>query len=600
LKKLVLYIFLLGSVYTAHAQYYLRGTITDENSQPLENVKITTVSDHMSSSSDNYGTFGITLQGLQDSLDLSLDGYESRRVAVNATQYQGITMKKTAATVRANTSNHSLVSITGDMDPGERVKLYEGNESYFSVTENTIVQTKDHPDASFALNIDKASYSNIRRFLTAQTEVPPDAVRTEELLNYFDLHYKTPPNKDVFGIESQLTDCPWSKNKLLYLNVDAQKLDLSNVAPSNLVFLIDASGSMDMPDKLPIIKAAFQMLVKNLRPVDSVSMVVFGGNVILWLRSTSGADGKKIIESIEKINADGETPGEAAIQLAYQTADSAFIAGGNNRVILATDGDFNVGESHEEELEKLIAREKESGVYLTCLGVGSGNLKDSNLEALATKGKGNYAYLDNIHEAQRVLVEEMTKNLYAIADNVSLTVSFNPDMVQSYRLIGFDNPKSAMADSNSVLEGGEIGSGNGLTAIFEVTLVSSGGIDSCLGEEGDIAQVKLNYNLPNDKKINTINYSCPDNYIKLDSTDKEYRFGAALVWFAMRLRNSPYIGKTDMNLVEKIASWNNIEKLAASSYDTDDYLQEEFVRLVDVAKRVYTTKKKKKKSDDDD
>jgi Ca-activated chloride channel homolog len=600
LKKLLLYIFSLGLLHTAHAQYYLRGVITDESGQPLVNVKITTLSDHMLYMSDNFGTFGIPLNGQVDSLSLDVDGYETKLVKVNASQYQTISLKKLPGTVRASTVNHSLVSITGDMDPTERVKLYEGNESYFSVTENPVVQTKDRADASFALNIDKASYSNIRRFLNAQSEVPPDAVRPEELLNYFDLHYKEPAKKNVFEIESQLTSCPWSNNKLLYLNVDAQKINLSSVAPSNLVFLIDASGSMDDPSKIDLIKAAFRMLAKNLRPIDKVSMIVFGGNVTLWLKSASGADGKKIIEAIEKINADGETPGEAAIRLAYNTADSTFISGGNNRVILATDGDFNIGKAKEEDLEKLIAQERESGVYLTCLGVGSGNLKDSNLEALATKGNGNYAYLDNIHEAQRVLVEEMTKNLYAVADNVSLTVSFNPNVIQSYRLIGFDNPKAAMADSNSVLEGGAIGSGNGLTAIFEVTPVSDSILNLSIKQKGQIALVKLNYNLPDDKKVNEIKYSCPDNYLKLDSTDNEYRFGAALVWFAMKLRNSPYIGKTELNNEEKLASWNSIENLAASSYDKDDYLQEEFVNLVEMAKKIYTAKKKKKKKDDDD
>jgi Ca-activated chloride channel family protein len=600
LKQLSLYLLFSGLCFTANAQYYLRGVITDENNQPLDNVRITTLSDHMTYYTDNYGSFGMAVNGLEDSLSLDLNGYDLKIVHINTSQFQSITLKRSPATARANTSNHALVSITGDMDAASRLTIYDGNESYFTMAENKPVLTKDHTDASFALNIDKASYSNVRRFLTSETAVPPDAVRTEELLNYFDLHYKQPAKNNLFEMQSQLTDCPWSANKLLYLNVNAQKIDLGSIPPSNLVFLIDASGSMDMPDKLPIIKAAFRMLVKNLRPIDSVSMIVFGGNVTLWLRSTSGADGKKIIQAIEKINADGETPGEAAIQLAYATADSAYIPGGNNRVILATDGDFNVGKVHEEELEKLIEREKLSGVYLTCLGVGSGNLKDSNLEALATKGKGNYAYLDNINEAQRVLVEEMTKNLYAVADNVSLNVSFNPNVIRSYRLIGFDNPKAAMADTGSVLEGGEIGSGNGLTAIFEITPVTPGIIDSCISEEGDVAKVTLTYTLPDQKNVHSVDYFCGDNYIHLDSTDREYRFGAALVWFAQKLRNSLYIGKTGMNSAEQIVYWNNIEKLAANSYDPDDYLQGEFVNLIELAKKVYTVKKKKKKKSDDD
>jgi len=583
LKRFIIHIAFLCPFISVNAQYYLRGEVKDDKNQPLQNVKMLLYSTHLLYYSGVSGGFGITTDALNDSMQLSLDGYETKTIAIKSDQFQEISLKPISLNSSGN--NLKLVSITKNLDKNSRFHLYEGDESYFSIIENDVVDANQYPSTSFALNIDKASYSNIRRFLNMHTDVPPDAVRIEELLNYFDLHYHEPDKDDVFKIESQVSDCPWNaKNKLLYLDINAHKINLDKVPPCNLVFLIDASGSMDMPNKLPLLKAAFQMLVKNLRAVDTVSIVIFGGDVSLWLPPTSGAEKQKIIQSIEEINADGDTPGQAAIEMAYKTAEKVFIKNGNNRVILATDGDFNVGETKEDALENLIIKERQSGVYLTCLGVGVGNYKDSKLEALAKKGNGNYAYLDDIREAEKVLVKEMTQTFFAVADNVFLNVQFNPQVIKQYRLIGFDNQRDAISDSTTQLEGGEIGSGNSLMAIFEVTPVSDRSIFLDTLSKNNIAQVSLKYDVCNAPLHREIEYTCPDNYAEFKSIDKEYQFGAALVMFGMKLRDSKYLGNAD---------WTDIETIANNSYDSNDYLQKQFLQLIEEAKKIYGKRKKK-------
>ena len=268
------------------------------------------------------------------------------------------------------------------------------------------------------MTIDKASYSNVRRFLNMGSTIPPDAVRIEELLNYFNFGYTDPPADSCFVLRSRLSECPWNPaNRLLFLRVCARKLDPSRIPPANLVSLIDVSGSMDLPNKLPLIKSATSLLINNLRAIDTVSIVTYGSSVSVALQPTSGENKKKILEAIDDLEPGGATPGEAGIRAAYRMAKSQYIKGGNNQVILATDGDFNEGETSEEELEKLVVEYKRWGVYLTCLGVGMGNYKDSKLEVLAKKGNGNFAYIDDEQEAEKVLVREFTQTVYAVADD---------------------------------------------------------------------------------------------------------------------------------------------------------------------------------------
>ena len=418
--------------------------------------------------------------------------------------------------------------------------------------------------------------------------MPPDAVRIEEMINYFNLYYHEPEKGDVFRLGSQLTSCPWDEHKqLLFLNVSARKLDLDKVPPGNFVFLIDVSGSMDMPNRLPLIKAAFQLFVKNLRPIDTVSIVMYGGTVGIWLQPTSGAEKEKIIESIESLTAAGDTPGESAIRAAYKLAEKTFIKGGNNRVILATDGDFNVGETTEKALDELITKQRQTGIFLTCLGVGMGNFKDSKLQTLAKKGNGNYAYLDDIGEAEKVLVKELTQTFYAVADDVFMNLSFNPAMVKQYRLIGFDNRKDAVTDSTSYLEGGEIGSGNSTLAVFELIPTQQNLLTRNTNLTDDIATMSLRYSLCNDTSHTSRDYKVSNNFVPAALIDRDLKFVTAVTMFALKLKQSQYIsGSID---------WPFIKSVALEATDRSNYLQNEFLTLLDKAEKIYGAKKKKKK-----
>lgn len=559
-----------------YGQYYLRGEVIDNKGNLLPNTKIFLHSARIFYITDASGSFGFPITHITDTVTLSRDGFNTEKIVVNAMRPVALQMKPSAA--GNNKSAPKLSSLTENKKRDGRLFAHFDNETYFQLAENENVLVKDYPNTSFSLNVNKASYSNVRRFLNMKSKVPVDAVRVEELINYFNLQYKEPAPGNVFRIESQLSSCPWNANKnLLFVNVSAKKLDLGKTAPGNFVFLIDVSGSMDMPNRLPLLKAAFQLFVKNLRPVDKVSIVIYGGSVGIWLDPTSGANKEKIIQSIEELEASGDTPGESAIRAAYTVAEKTFIEGGTNRVILATDGDFNVGETSEKDLEELITKKKQSGVYLTCLGVGMGNFKDSKLQALAKKGNGNYAYLDDINEAQKVLVKELTQTMYGVADDVSMQLEFNPAAVKEYRLIGFDNRRDAIADDKSELEGGDIGSGNSTLAIFEILPADT----AKLNTGNIIASIKLKYNCGNDTLSHMLRYTAIDNYKPIDDIDKELKFASAVAMFGLTLRNSVYIHQ---------ANWPLIKAIAQSSANESDFLQQQFVKQVLNAEMIYSDK----------
>lgn len=587
--KQLIHILLYLAALPASAQYYLRGEVKDEKNQPLLNAKIFLYSNKHLYYSGNSGGFGITTNVLNDSASVSMEGYETKVVKVKADQWLDIVLKVLPSTINRNRTK--LISITKDYQQSSRFRWHLNDETYFQLVENESVDARRYPNTGFSLNVNKASYSNVRRFLNMQSTVPPDAIRTEELLNYFNLHYKEPAPNAVFNMESQLTSCPWNEDKyLLFVNINAKKVDLDKVPPGNFVFLIDASGSMDMPNRLPLLKAAFQMFVKNLRAKDTVSIVTYGGTVGIWLQPTSGAEKEKIIQSIEELEAVGDTPGEAAIMTAYKLAESTFIKDGNNRVILATDGDFNVGLSSEKAMEELITKERQTGVYLTCLGVGMGNFKDSKLETLAKRGNGNYAYLDDIAEAEKVLVKELTQTFFAVADDAFMNIEFDPKLVKEYRLIGFDNKKDAVADSSIELEGGEIGSGSSVVAIFEITAENDQLFSPATSLREPLGQLSMRYSLCNDSAHHVIKYDCANNFTEFNSISKELQFGAAVAMFGLKLKQSKYM---------KQADWFEIESIATAAADMNNYLQANFLQLIAKAKKIYASKKKKKKDDND-
>lgn len=561
----------------------------DENNNPLTNAKILLHSTGYLYYSGNAGSFGIVTAGRFDSITVSLSGYLPVSLKVDAAQYQHVQLKTLSDKV--NVQKNRLLSFTKNLELKDRTNWLVSGESYSTLLENEFVATNKYPETGFAIRIDKASYSNVRRFLNMETRVPADAVRIEELMNYFNFNYSTPPKDSVFGFTSYVSDCPWNTaSQLLFLQLCAKKIEPEKVPQSNLVFLIDVSGSMDMPNRLPLLKSAFKLLVDNLRETDTISIVVYGSAVGVWLTPTSGKEKIKIRKAIEDLNPAGATPGQSGILSAYRLAKSQFIEGGNNRVILATDGDFNVGVSSEEQLEQLITAHKESGIYLTCLGVGMGNYKDSKLEVLAKKGNGNFSYLDNEAEAEKVLVKELTQTLYSVADDASLNLRFNDDYIKEYRLIGFDNKVKALADSVTEVEGGEVGSGHSMTVLVEIipTTRLSAALQfnrSLPIIRDNIANIFVKYRLPEDSAVRFTGYSVPYNYMEYQELPRCYRFATAVAMFGTMLKASPYA---------KQLNWNETIIAANESHDHLDPVQKEFVQMLYKAKKIYSKGRRKR------
>lgn len=559
----------------------------DDKNYAIQHAKIYLHSTKLLCTSGIDGSFGILVPLLYDSVTVSLNGFEPQTLKVKTDVWQNVILKMAASVTLKN--RLKLISFTKDTKNSGRYNPFVNDETYFKLVENEFVRAQQYPNTSFSLNVNKASYSNVRRFINMRSKVPPDAVRPEEMINYFNLGYDKPEGNDIFKINTTTTVCPWNiREQLLFLNISAKKIDLINQPPGNFVFLIDVSGSMDMPNRLPLLKAAFQLFVKNLRPVDKISIVTYGGTVGVWLSPTPGNEFEKISRSIEVLNAAGDTPGESAIIAAYKVAASAFVPGGNNRVILATDGDFNVGQTSEKALDELITKQRQTGVYLTCLGVGMGNLKDSKLQTLAKRGNGNYAYIDDIHEAEKVLVHELTETLYAVADDALINIEFNPAQVKSYRLIGFDNKRDAVEDSSSYLEGGEIGSGSNTRAIFQIIPADSmsNGYNSVLKD--NMGLLHLKYKEPADTTMQTreISYWLP-GHPNRDTVQNCEIFLTAVAMYGMKLKQSVYLNKT---------SWNDILVIAERGVDKNNYLQNDFLELLHKTIEIYEPRRKKKKN----
>ncbi len=567
---------------SSFSQYYLRGEVRDEQGRPVSNVRI-----RFSSKGDfpyytgAGGAFGIPTALKTDTITIIADGYETFTAPVRSAEYEVFTLRMTAS--KANSTKQRLASLTKNLLVEDRQHHLDIGESYSSTIENHFVDTDKYPETGYALTVDRASYSNVRRFLNLSERAPADAVRIEEMLNYFNFGSKRSieAGRD-FTVNTNITSCPWNeKNALIFINLRAKKINLDKTPPSNLVFLIDVSGSMDMRNRLPLLKTGFKLLVENLRRIDTVSIITYASGVSIMLEPTSGAEKQKIIEALEGLTPAGATSGEAAIATAYRFAAKTFIRGGNNRVILATDGDFNVGVTSERELEELIAKQRQTGIYLTCLGVGMGNYKDSKLEALAKKGNGNFAYLDNEQEAEKVLVEEFSQTLFTVANNVFMNVQFNPAFVRQYRLIGFDNKQAAIEDSVSSLEGGELGSGHSLLSVFEI--VPDPGIFRSANEH--IASLKLTYSVPGNPETKAELFKVANNYRPVQAAEPELRFASAVIMFAGILKQSSYFRNVTMD---------DVQQLASTSVSATDRLQMEFVTLVQKARKLYSKRKQRR------
>ncbi len=473
-------------------------------------------------------------------------------------------------------------------------------ESYAYVDENDWKAPRDAPLSTFSIDVDRASYSNVRRFITNGQRPPVDAVRIEELVNYFTYDYPEAGGEHPFAVSTELATAPWNEDhRLLRIGIQGMRVDLENLPPSNLVFLLDVSGSMQPANKLPLLKRSLRLLVNELRPEDRVAIVVYAGAAGLVLESTSGRHKGRIRDAIENLEAGGSTAGGAGIRLAYEVAAKHHIAGGNNRVILATDGDFNIGASSDAEMTRLIEEKRRQGTFLTVLGFGMGNLKDSKMEALADHGNGNYAYIDNLLEARKVLVTEMGGTLLTIAKDVKIQVEFNPSRVQAYRLIGYENRLLAAEDFNDdTKDAGELGAGHTVTALYEVVpvgapAVATRSVDALRygsGEEpegpddmrpslgagtDELAFVKLRYKAPDGDRSRLIERPVRD---RVTSPSVDLRFAASVAAFGMLLRDSEHCRGFTLGDVIRLAR-------GAIGEDRHGY-RSEFVRLVRAAEEL--------------
>ncbi|MBO9683697.1 MAG: von Willebrand factor type A domain-containing protein [Flavisolibacter sp.] len=590
MKHFVNIVILVLSPLLLFSQYYLRGQVKDEAGNILQNAAIYLHSTGYYYYSTTEGTFTITNEQRVDTVTVSHDGYIRQKFTIDANSFADIRLKRSAFS--KNTSVNKLVSLTENLKRESQQQWFTGDETYASLVENQFINATAYPTTGLTLNIDKASYSNIRRFLSIGSPVPPDAVRIEEMLNYFNFDYQEPPNNKTFDIKATLTECPWNKtNQLLFAQITSKKLKLDSLPQTHLVFLIDVSGSMDMPNRLPVLKEGFKSLAKNLRPQDSVSIVVYGGTVGVILPTTGGNEKDTILKTIDSLQPGGSTPGESGIKLAYSVARNHFIKNGNNRIILATDGDFNVGLKTDEELDDMITLQRQNGIYLTCLGIGMGNYKDSKIQTLAKKGHGNFAYIDSYAEAEKVLLTEYMQTLYTVADDAYLDVQFNSDFVKQYRVIGFDNKVGAIKDVQATIEGGDIGSGYSTLIAFEITPTQS--LKWVNDNKYPVTPVSFNlkYRIPSDtSQVLRLNET-PEIFFKtFKDLPRYHQFASAVVMFGSLLRKSRFV---------KDVSWNEVQEIATASAASDNFSQKEFVTLVQKAKIIYGKSKTKKRKRSD-
>ena len=490
------------------------------------------------------------------------------------------------AKIQAGSSINALVA------PELQTDRKFNTENYNRIDDNPFHRVGNDPLSTFSIDVDTASYSNMRRFITQGQLPPKDAVRIEELINYFPYNYPQPTGNRPFSVTTEVTAAPWNpQHKLVQVGLQGKRLENETLPPSNLVFLIDVSGSMGEADKLPLVQQSLKLLVNKLRPEDRVSLVVYAGNAGVVLPATPGNQKTKILAAIDRLQAGGSTAGGQGIELAYKIAQQNFLKSGNNRVILATDGDFNVGVSSDAELTRLIEQKRDQGIFLTVLGFGTGNYKDGKMEQLADKGNGNYAYIDTLLEAKKVLVNDIRGTLFTIAKDVKIQVEFNPAKVQAYRLIGYENRLLQNQDFNDdKKDAGEIGAGHSVTALYEIIPTGTNsdvklpdvdplryqrsGVSTQDTADNEMMLVKLRYKSPQDSTSQLITQTIKDSDFQVNQTPStNLKFAAAVATFGMILRDSEYKGNANYDLVMKLATQGQGE-------DQEGY-RGEFMRLVE-------------------
>lgn len=473
-----------------------------------------------------------------------------------------------------------------------RVKAFN-TERYDRIYENDFILTSQDPRSTFSIDVDTASYSNVRRFLNEGKLPPKDAVRIEEMINYFSYDYPKAKGDVPFAVDLETAASPWHKDyRLVRIGIKGKDIEWNKRPDSNLVFLLDVSGSMDSPNKLPLLKRSMKLAVDKLTSKDRVAIVVYAGASGLVLSSTSGNDKAKILGALNELDAGGSTNGGQGIELAYRIAQNNFIKNGINRVILATDGDFNVGTTSEGDLTRLIEEKAKSGVFLTVLGFGMGNLNDSTMEKLADKGNGNYAYIDNFQEARKVMNEQLAGTLLTIAKDVKIQIEFNPATVEAHRLVGYENRMLEHQDFNDDRkDAGEIGAGHTVTALYEI--VPSGvkvdipGVDPLKyqkpapvvdADNKELMTLKIRYKDPKASKSKLLQFTATDSGLSFKEASKDFQFAAAVASFGMLLRDSEYKGKLSFN--------DAIQMAKAGKGEDEKGYKGEMIRLIDIAKSI--------------
>ncbi len=641
-RLFILLIIALAIVQGSYAQFTISGIVTDTNGEAVPGVNVRAKGfSNIGTITDLSGKYSLSVPNETTHLVFSFVGMKSQEVEIvgktiinTMLENEDVGIDEVVVTmgyshIRFNRNNRNRnkskktkgnknasspyfsgkVSGVSTNSPKGFIKVKQktplqnvnpNNESYERIHENEFKLVKISPLSTFSIDVDRAAYSNVRRFINNGQKPPQDAVRIEEMINYFNYDYPNPEKEHPLAVINEIAACPWQpKHKLLHIGIQAKKIATDDLPPSNLVFLIDVSGSMASANKLPLLKNAFKLLANNLRESDRVAIVVYAGAAGVVLPSTYGINKQKIIEALNKLESGGSTAGGAGIKLAYKIAQENFIQSGNNRVILATDGDFNVGASSNSEMEKLISEKKKSGIYLTCLGFGMGNYKDSKMETLANKGNGNYAYIDNIDEANKTLVKEFGGTLYTVAKDVKLQIEFNPEKVQAYRLLGYENRLLNDEDfNNDAKDAGEIGAGHTVTALYEIipvgvksTFISN--VDDLKYQTvqtsdnkqytNELVNVKIRYKLPNKSKSIKFVVPVKDKELALKNTSNNFRFSASVALFGLLLRESKFV--TESNYQQVINLANN-----SKGKDPDGY-RAEFVKLVKVVYKSDLAKK---------
>lgn len=605
----ILAILFAASVMLAFSQKSnITGKVTDSSAMPIAGVAVTIKGSKSGTVTDQDGNYRIEVEQGDDYLRFAMIGFvtvterikgrtiinvimHEEKVALDEVVVVGYGSGKQKSSWYRTEAAPALS--LGSRDGFSRYNGAFNTEGYAATTENGFRSVGSNPLSTFSIDVDNASWSNIRRFINNGALPPPEAVRIEEMINFFRYDYPEPEGIHPFSVTSELSVCPWNKkHQLLLVGLKGKSIDKSSLPASNIVFLIDVSGSMNSPDKLPLLKSAFGLLVNELRPQDRVAVVVYAGAAGLVLESTPGNRKNEIMNAIANLEAGGSTAGGAGLKLAYEVASGNFIKGGNNRIILATDGDFNVGESSNGGMERLVTDYRDRGIFMTVLGFGMGNIKDDKMEIIADKGNGNYSYIDNLQEARRVLVKEFGGTLFTIARDVKFQIEFNPSKVQSYRLIGYENRLLNEEDFNDDRkDAGEMGSGHNVTALYELVpagnedetppvdplkyqdnqVIKSGKIPS-----DEFLTIKIRYKKPEGSSSLLLEKTVSDYVRNSDEASDNLQFAAAVAEFGMILRDSEFKGSSSVDEAVRLAR-------SARGDDSEGY-RSEFIRLMEAAR----------------